>query len=165
MSDIFPACAVTQAMVKQNEVEKFMMAPTSSNDNPMPCARQQPPEMSSEPVSNESCVTPGTGPPLTREQLINDQQADPEPRTIAQHVGEEYEVRNSPVLYFMKNGVLMRKWRSPTVPSSDVWETTYQIVMPQNCRVKLPHSSPLAGHLGVGKTCSQILFHFFFTWN
>ena len=57
----------------------------------------------------------------------------------------------------------MRKWRSPTVPSSDEWETTYQIVVPQNCRMevmKLAHSGPLAGHLGVSKTCSRILFHF-----
>ena len=101
---------------------------------------------------------------MTREQLIYDHQVDPEQQTIAQHAGEEHEVRDSPVSYFMKDGALMRKWRSPTVLSSDERETTYPIVRPQNCRVevmKLAHSGPLAGHMRVGKTCSQILSHFY----
>lgn len=37
-------------------------------------------------------------------------------------------------------------------------------MVPQNCRIevmKLAHSGPLAGHLGVNKTCSQILSHFY----
>jgi len=74
-------------------------------------------------------------------------------------------VRDSPVSYLMKDGVLMRKWRSPTVPSSDEWETIYQIVVPQNCCaevMKLAHSSPLAGCLGVGKTSSV---SFLLAWN
>jgi len=164
MSEVFPVCAVTRAMAKQNHIEKSTMAPTSSIDSAMPCNRQQPPEISCKSVGNESCVTPATGPPLTRKQLIYDQQADPELRAIVQHAGEEHEVRDSPVSYFIKGGVLMRKWRSPIVPSSDEWETTYQIVEPQNCRaevMKLARSSPLAGHLGVGKTCSRILSHFY----
>ena len=73
-------------------------------------------------------------------------------------------MRDSPVSYFMKNGVLMRKWRSPTVPASDEWETVYQIMVLQNCHaevMKLAHSTPLAGHLGVSKTCSRILSHFY----
>ena len=74
MSEVLSACAVTPAMAKQNQVEKSTTAPTSSIDSPMPCNRQQPPEISCEPVGNESCVSPR----LTREQLIYDQQADPE---------------------------------------------------------------------------------------
>jgi len=96
--------------------------------------------------------------------LINDQQTDHELQTIAQHAGEECDVNDSPVAYFMSNGVLMRKWRSPTVPASDEWETVYQIVVPQNCHaevMRLAHSTPLALHLGVCKTCGRILSHFY----
>jgi len=40
----------------------------------------------------------------------------------------------------------------------------YQIVVPQNCRaevMRLAHSTPLAGHLGISKTCGRILPHFY----
>jgi len=70
-------------MARKNQVEKPTIVPTSSRDSPMPCNRQQPPEISSEPVSNENCVFPATNPPLTREQLIYDQQLDPKLQTIA----------------------------------------------------------------------------------
>ena len=72
-----------------------------------------------------------TSPRLTRDQLIKDQQADQELSVIAQRAGSEQEVRDYPVCYFMKNGVLMRKWRPPHVPSTQEWEITYQIVVPK----------------------------------
>ena len=71
-----------------------------------------------------------TSPQLTQEQLIKDQQADPELTTIAQHAGSEQEVEDNPISYFKKHGVLMRKWRPPNVPSTHTWETTYQVVVP-----------------------------------
>ena len=46
MSEVFPACAVTRAMAKQNQVEKSMTAPTSRSDSPMLCNWQQPLEIS-----------------------------------------------------------------------------------------------------------------------
>ena len=62
--------------------------------------------------------------------------------------GSEQEARDNPVCYFSKDGVLMRKWRPPHVPSTNQWEITYQIVVPSNCReevMKLAHSTPIWG--------------------
>ena len=116
MSEVFLACAVTQAMAKQIEAEKSRVVPVSNSESPistsespMSCDIQQLPEMSNDLPSDENSVTPDAGPPLTREQLIKDKQTDPELRAIAQYAGEEHKVRDSPVSYFMKNGVLMRK--------------------------------------------------------
>ena len=97
MSEDFLACAVTLAMAKQIEAEKSTMVPVSSSESPisgsenqMSCDVQQLPEMGSDLPSDENS---DAGPLLTREQLIKDQQTDPELRAIAQHAGEEHEVR------------------------------------------------------------------------
>ena len=40
----------------------------------------------------------------------------------------------------------------------------YQVVVPQTSRgtiMMLAHSTPMAGHLGVNKTCNRILSHFY----
>ena len=64
----------------------------------------------------------------------------------------------------MKDGVLMRKWRPPTVPASHEWSVIYQIVVPQKYRstvLSLAHDTPMAGHLGVSKTHRRVLNHFY----
>ena len=58
----------------------------------------------------------------------------------------------------------MHKWRPPNVPTTDDWKVIYQIVVPSNCRkevLELAHSTPMAGHLGVNKTYTRILNHFY----
>ena len=58
----------------------------------------------------------------------------------------------------------MRKWRPPTIPADNEWEVIDQIVVPQPYRshvLSLAHDLPVAGHLGVGKTCDRILKHFY----
>ena len=130
MSEVIPACSVARAMARLMEaVDK-------------PGEDQQ-----SDLVHSQAVMTVllrGLA-QLTREQLINNQQADPELQAIAQHAGEEHYMRDSPVSYFMKNRVLMRKWRSHTVPASDEWEIVYQVVVPRNCHaevINLAHSTP-----------------------
>ena len=63
-----------------------------------------------------------------------------------------------------KDGVLMRKYRSPDIPAEDEWKLYHQIVVPKLFRnhvLSLAHENPMAGHLGVNKTCERILAHFF----
>jgi hypothetical protein len=58
----------------------------------------------------------------------------------------------------------MRKWRPPDAPPDEVWQVVHQIVVPvRYCRVvmSLAHDTPMAGHLGVNKTCAGILSHFY----
>jgi len=72
---------------------------------------------------------------LTREQLIKDQQFDPELAALLQDALTEEEAQDQPLCYFQKAWILMCKWRPTTVPSSEEWKVSYQIVIPPNCRV------------------------------
>ena len=69
-----------------------------------------------------------------------------------------------PVCYFVKNDILMRKWRPPDVSADDEWSVNHQIVVPRAYRPKildLAHETPMSGHLGINKTYHKILYHFF----
>jgi len=63
--------------------------------------------------------------------------------------------------YFLKCRVLLRSWRDKLAPP----ESSFcQIVVPAYLRPKLlqiAHEIPAAGHLGVAKTQSRLLRHFF----
>ena len=98
-------------------------------------------------------------PPLTRSQLIQGQQTDPELVALSQISITEEEAQDYPVYYFKITGVLMCKWRPPSAPAADDWRVVYQIVVPKNCRrnvLELAHSTPMASHLGVNKTYNRI---------
>ncbi len=65
--------------------------------------------------------------------------------------------------YFIDNGMLLRKWCASPKQDSD-WDVSYQIVVPVLYRphvLCLAHDHPLSGHLGVRKTYTRILKHFF----
>ena len=103
-------------------------------------------------------------PPLTRSQLIRDQQVDPELVALSQTYITEEEVQDYLVCYCKRTGILMCKWRPQSVPAVDDWKVVYQIVVPKNCRrhvLELAHSTHMAGHLGVNKTYNRIQTHFY----
>ena len=89
--------------------------------------------------------------------LIVGQHGDPEVSPIFSRSVCESEVSQIQTYYFSKNGVLMRKWRPlPDVPAEDQWAVKYQVVVPKTYRqdiLNIAHETPLAGHLGVNKTC------------
>jgi len=63
--------------------------------------------------------------------------------------------------YFIKSGVLLRSWRDKLAPPENSF---HQIVVPASLRPKLlqiAHEIPAAGHLGVARTQSRLLRHFF----
>jgi len=63
--------------------------------------------------------------------------------------------------YFLKSGVLVRSWSDKMAPPESSF---HQIVVPASLRPKLlqiAHAIPAAGHLGVAKTQSHLLRHFF----
>ncbi|CAC5410429.1 Retrovirus-related Pol polyprotein from transposon 17.6 [Mytilus coruscus] len=58
----------------------------------------------------------------------------------------------------------MRKWRPPDATPEEEWRVVYQVVVPKVYRqdiIGLAHDTPLAGHLGIRKTCLKILQHFY----
>jgi len=103
-------------------------------------------------------------PPMKRGQLIREQQCDTELVQLAKEAISEEEAGTCAQCYYIKSGVLMRKWRPPDAPATEEWQVVHQIVLPKRCRkdiVSLAHESPMAGHLGVNKTYHKVLSHFF----
>ena len=102
--------------------------------------------------------------PCNRETLIKDQESDPEIRQLCEKALTVAEAGQEPVFYYKQSGVLMRKWRPPEVSTEDEWKVVYQIVLPSSYReevLQVAHETPTAGHLGVNKTESRILQHFY----
>ena len=149
---LFPSCAVTRAMARKENEQRSILG---ISDKEMPHENVTVESNSPNPngkVLREDILPPQLegSPPLTRKQLIKDQQSDPELGALIQDALTEEEAQDQPVYYFQKVGILMRKWRSPTVPSNEEWQVSYQIVVPLNCRadiLQLAHATPMAGHL------------------
>ena len=101
---------------------------------------------------------------LSREQLLNEQGKDPELISIINSALTEEDAKNVPVCFYLKGGILMRKWRPPDVPANEEWRVFHQIVVPKIYRTEilsLAHETPFSGHLGVNKTYNRILSHFY----
>ena len=96
---------------------------------------------------------------LSRSQLIQEQQKDPEISNLFHRALNENETSQVPVCYYKKNGILMRKWRPPDVSAADEWTVNHQIVVPRSYRqeiLSLAHEIPMSSHLGVNKTYHKI---------
>jgi len=62
---------------------------------------------------------------------------------------------------FIKSCVLFRAWRNKLAPPES---SIHQIVVPASLRpqlLQIAHKIPVAGHMGVAKTHSRLLRHFF----
>ena len=76
----------------------------------------------------------------------------------------EDEISQVPMCYYIKNGILMRKWRPFDVPADDEWAVYHQSVVPKSYRyeiLSIAHESPMSGHLGINKTYHKIINHFY----
>ena len=101
---------------------------------------------------------------VSRSQLCKEQHNDPEILPIFERAFDEKEIDQVPVCFYVKNGILMRKWRPPDVSAEDEWTVNHQIVVPRVYRpeiLTLAHDTPMSGHLGINKTYHKILNHFY----
>ena len=83
---------------------------------------------------------------------------------MAQFAVNEEEADHQAQCFYLNSGVLMRKWWPKDVPADEDWQVAHQIVLPRKYQgeiLSLAHVSPMAGHLGVNKTYSKILNHFY----
>ena len=161
---LYPACVVTRAMSKkkENSEDVITLAETVIGQ----VLEGEPPKTSGpEPVE---VIAEGSlsdkADKMSTSQLIAEQHKDPELSNLFLRVVDENEVSQNPVCLFTKNGVLMRKWRPPDVSVEDEWAVKHQIVIPKSYRqeiLSMAHETPLAGHMGVNKTCQKILNHFY----
>ncbi len=100
---------------------------------------------------------------MSRKQLIAEQEKDVSLSPLYAEVRSEEECASIPCGYFMRKGVLMRKWQ-PHALSDGAKSQVTQIVVPVSLRVeilKLAHAGSMAAHLGVSKTYGRILQNFF----
>lgn len=158
MLGVFPSCAITHAMAqkgKQNGESPLYTETSDKYPEEIQAATnsEEGPALTGKIIEKKDKVIKDAdgSPVLTHNQLIQDQQADPELATLAQEALTEEEEQVNPVCYFKKSGILMWKWRPPNIPATDDWKVTYQNVIPRNCHkdvLELAHSTPMAGYLG-----------------
>ena len=173
--DLYPSCAVTRAMAKKailknsnsdidltdtfigqyfnNEIKKSLDPSLSDTQTDSSMSCHSPPRS----------IDQGHG-MLSKSQLIQEQQTDPEISKLIFRALPEDEISQVPMCYYIKNGILMRKWRPFDVPADDEWAVYHQIVVPKSYRheiLSIPHESPMSGHLGINKTYHKIINHFY----
>ena len=178
---LFPACVVTRSLAKKAQAEAnihvskrdegndvsledtfFGQLEASSQLGPIPGEVTSGAQVA-EPGPDNSQVRMGQL-PCGREMLIEQQKADPDLVELREKALTPDEATLVPICYFVKSGVLMRKFRPPEVPAEDEWKVIYQIVVPSPYRkeiLEMAHELPIAGHLGINKTQDRILQHFF----
>lgn len=164
--DLYPSCAVTRAMSKnvcqKREIDnKNTPAVDLSGTFLTELFNTDEPSYSDMPSSKTKTNCNET---FSKTQLITEQHNDSEISSLFDRAVNETEIIENPVCYYIKSGILMRKWRPPEVSVDDDWAVKHQIVIPKSYRTEIlsiAHETPLAGHLGINKTHLKILNHFY----
>ncbi|PWI46234.1 hypothetical protein CEE45_17880, partial [Candidatus Heimdallarchaeota archaeon B3_Heim] len=168
---IFPACVVTRAMSRKEnqntpiiteephqydtDLSKTFLGHDWVDHNPQPNPQQQ------ATPTRETATSPLA---ISRKRLREEQEKDPDCIRLKLKAMTEEEAQAVPNGYYIQQEILLRKWRPPEVPANEDWKVVRQIVIPSNYReeiMKMAHSSPMAGHLGVAKTFDKVRHHFY----
>ena len=179
LPDLYPSCAVTRAMAKkamltenQSDVDltdsfigqSFKNEITKSLSHNLPEHQTDSIDCTSVSDHFPSPLVEEDHDIRSRSQLSKEQHKDPEISPLFQKAVSETDLAQDPICFYIKNGILMRKWRSPEVSADDEWAVNHQIVVPKIYRseiLSLAHETPMSGHLGVNKTYHKILNHFY----
>ena len=176
--DLYPSCAVTRAMAKkamltenQSDVDltdsfisqSFINDITKSFSLNLSVQRTDSNDSSSVSDHFHSSLVEEDHDIRSRSHLCKEQHKDPEISPLFQNAVSETDLAQYPICFYIKNGILMRTWRSPEVSADDERAVNYQIVVSKIYRseiLSLAHQTPMSGHLGVNKTNHKILNHF-----
>ena len=71
----------------------------------------------------------------SRSQLSKEQHKDPEISPLFQKAANETDLAQDPICFYIKNGILMRKCRSPEIPADDEWAVNHLSVVPKIYRL------------------------------
>ena len=85
---------------------------------------------------------------MSRSQLCKEQHNDPKILPLLKRAFDEKEIDQVSVCFYVKNGILMRKWGPPDVSAEDEWTVNHQIVVPRVYRseiLNLAHDTPMSG--------------------
>ena len=132
--DLYPSCAVTRAMAKKANqnygMQDINLADTligqSFNDeilnslSPSQSDIQTDFDTSRSNTDLSPSISNDQGnDQLSRSQLCKEQHSDPKISPLFERVLDENEMSQVPVCYYVKNDILMRKWRPPDVSVDD----------------------------------------------
>ena len=146
---IFPECAVTRSQKKRTENEVAESVPIEEDSGVWLAETFFNNVEEDEGVSQDA--------KFSRSSLID-------LRKLAQTACSEEEAQGVPECYYVKSGVLMRKWRTTQRPADEEWSIVHQTVIPPCYRdeiLRIAHEIPVAGHLGIRKTQSRVMAHFY----
>ena len=170
--EVFNVCAVTRSMAKVMNTPPESVAESGMGENSDKGSMEVDGAVISQldvPAAvEEGALAQMFEPPLPtpfndiglskfRELQLSDPQLTPL-RNIA--VDEDVCQNESGVVFYVKNGLLWRRYRPLHVNVDDgVWDS-HQLVVPQHCRRQLLEMAH-AGHLGVRKTLQRLRKHFY----
>lgn len=161
---IFLCCAVTRAMSKKIESTQEENDPFHLCDSFLVKTVYPNPERDSQDVGFGVDMSKSLPQTVTRQKLIDLQEQDVDLQALFSRAVPENESADSAVCFYLKSGLLMRKWRSPDALPDEEWRSVFQIVLPLQCRqeiMSMAHETPMGGHLGVNKTHSKMFQHFY----
>uniref|UniRef100_A0A674NL88 Gypsy retrotransposon integrase-like protein 1 n=1 Tax=Takifugu rubripes TaxID=31033 RepID=A0A674NL88_TAKRU len=152
---VFAACAVTRSKYRKGEDEIGLSDSFRCGgvDMPQPTSGTE-----VEVAPNLERLT------LSRQQLAECQRVDASLTPLFERVVATGAVDTLTTGFFLKDGILMRKFTPPCVSPAEDWCVSTQIVVPRPYRseiLSLAHETPLSGHLGIRKTHDRILRNFF----
>ncbi|XP_054860848.1 uncharacterized protein LOC129347475 [Amphiprion ocellaris] len=160
---LFPVCAVTRAQARKlgdivNLSESFMTTLDENEKSDVTDKIVKTENKSN--CKNDTSLFPSDAEltvNVNRDMLITAQKHDP---SLAVCFSSVFATDSTSPVFFIDNGVLMRKWS----PDSDELHVVNQVVVPKEYRpqvLSIAHDSWLAGHLGVKKTYQGVLRNFF----
>ena len=74
---------------------------------------------------------------LSKSQLIKEQENDSELNSFFQKATTDSEIDQVPTCYYLKNGILVQRWRPPEISAHDKWQimhqsTIFQVIASRN---------------------------------
>ncbi|XP_064095470.1 uncharacterized protein LOC135207565 [Macrobrachium nipponense] len=98
---------------------------------------------------------------VTREKLMDLQKKDALLADLFFRVVDREEMQQTPTCYYLKEGLLMRKYRPTDIPGDAVWGEYNQILIPYPLRRQVVAVVHESGHMGIRKTVEKIMKYFF----
>ena len=114
--NLYLSCAVTRAMSKRKQFD------VEDADNSGNLSDTFLPKLFESSESRKK---------FSESNLIIEQQNDPDISALIKNASDETDASKNLNCYFMKNGILMRKWKPLDVSADDTWQARTQIVIPK----------------------------------
>ncbi|XP_064085198.1 uncharacterized protein LOC135200477 [Macrobrachium nipponense] len=97
---------------------------------------------------------------VTREKLMDLQKKDASLTDLFFRVVDREEMQQTPTCYYLKEGLLDRKYRPTDIPGDAVWGEYHQILIPYPFRKQVVAVAHESGHMGIRKTVEKIMKYF-----